>query len=112
MQPKPTVRNGLFLIFTKLSYLQKVKLMAGYVMIIKQYGQQKKNNGNHTILGSNGSNDAKLAKYTNEHNNEWHGYPVSPVRSGDKPTNKILEDWERKELISRPERRKINSGKW
>lgn len=72
----------------------------------------EKSNGTHTILGTNGSSDAKLAKYVVDNNDEWHGYPVSPIRSGDKPPSCILEDWERKGLISRPERRKINSGKW
>jgi hypothetical protein len=72
----------------------------------------ERNDGSHTVLGSNGSNDAKLAKYVVDHNNEWHGYPVSPNRNGDKPSTAILKDWESKELITRPERRKINTGKW
>ncbi|MGR5154871.1 hypothetical protein [Photobacterium swingsii] len=69
-------------------------------------------NGQHTILGSNGSSDAKMAKYTVDHNNEWHGFPIVPIRNGDKPTTRILEDWENKGLITRPQRRKINSGRW
>ncbi|WP_171325086.1 hypothetical protein [Vibrio tubiashii] len=68
--------------------------------------------GQVTVLGYNGNSDAKLAKFIVDHNNEWHGYPISPIRSGDKPPTAILDAWEKKGIISRPERRKINTGKW
>ncbi|GHY53466.1 hypothetical protein VCSRO70_3586 [Vibrio cholerae] len=69
------------------------------------------NGEKHTTLGETDRRVAYMAKYVVDHNNEWHGYPVSPSNA-DRPPSSILDDWENKGLISAPKKRKIVQGKW
>lgn len=69
-------------------------------------------NDEYTTLGNNGESEARLAKYIVDHNNEWHGYPVSTERNGDRPPSEILDKWISRNIISKSVRRKIQQGKW
>ncbi|MEI8656654.1 hypothetical protein [Vibrio sp. Hal054] len=65
-----------------------------------------------TKLGTTGTNDAYMAKYVVDHNGEWHGYPVCPVKDADRPPTHILDDWKDRGIINKAKQAKINRGRW
>lgn len=72
----------------------------------------EKDNGKLTELGTTGQDMAYMAKYTKDHNDEWHGYPVTPLRSADRPPTKILDAWKADDIINKAQQSKIVKGKF
>lgn len=65
------------------------------------------------VVGRNNSNDdLKLAKFVDGNNNEiWHGYPADyMLRSQDRPTTRILQEWVNNGYISKAKMSKIRLG--
>lgn len=51
----------------------------------------------------------KIAKFTEDHNNIWHGYPCYLKRKGDKPSKSILITWVNNNIITKKEMSKISA---
>jgi len=65
-----------------------------------------------TELGKTDKDLAYIAKYVTNHNHEWHGYPVTPSRSADRPPTAILDCWRNGNIITKSQQGKIVKGKW
>lgn len=63
-------------------------------------------------LGTTGQDIAYIAKYVTDHNHEWHGYPVTPSRQADRPPTVILDNWERRGIITRHQQGHIVKGQF
>lgn len=64
------------------------------------------------IIGRTDVNYAFIAKFTSDHNNEWHGYPVTTERSPyDVPHTTILDKWRELNFFSKKEVTDIKRGK-
>lgn len=78
-------------------------------------------NGNDTVIGvesqSNKNSGSKcsglyIAKFTCDHNKEWHGYPISGYKKDDRNIPKrISDDWLSRKLISKRIFNKFQQGK-
>ena len=62
-------------------------------------------------LGDDPENPLYIAKYTTDHNSEWHGYPVHP-RKDDIPPECVLERWREAGLIDKTDKKRIQGGKF
>jgi len=51
----------------------------------------------------------KIAKFTEDHNGVWHGYPCNLKRKSDKPSKSILVKWVNNNIISKKEMSKISA---
>lgn len=71
-----------------------------------------KNNGHLCAIGSSGVESAYIAKFVVDHNHEWHGYPVTPLREADRPPTTILDSWRAEGLINKAQQGKIIKGKF
>lgn len=77
--------------------------------------------GNDTIIGmesqenkNKGSkcSDLYIAKFTCDHNEEWHGYPISGYQNDSRNIPKqISDDWLRRKLISKRIFNRFQQGK-
>ncbi|MDK2777179.1 MAG: hypothetical protein KYX62_05920 [Pseudomonadota bacterium] len=63
------------------------------------------------VLGTTGSQEVYLAKYVQGSNDDWHGYPVSTSRQGDRPPDEVIKDFIEKGIIDKSCRQKILKGK-
>jgi hypothetical protein len=62
-------------------------------------------------IGKDISNDLFFAKFTCDHNKEWHGYPVYPRGAAIPPEN-VLELWRESNFIDKAAKKKIQSGRY
>lgn len=67
-------------------------------------------NENFDRLGVDSAGDLFMAKYW-QNQNEWHGFPVSSKRNGDRPPSSALKDWVRQKYISKSVASRIAQGK-
>lgn len=65
-----------------------------------------------SVLGEDSKGELNLAKYWSDHQNVWHGFPVSPKRTGDRPPSEVLKDWMQKGFVKKREASKIAEGKF
>lgn len=72
----------------------------------------EKKDGVIVELGRTDKDAAYLAKYVTNINNEWHGYPVTPLRQADRPPTKILDAWRNADLITKSQQGRIVKGKF
>ncbi|MDR7344794.1 hypothetical protein J2X14_003236 [Pantoea alhagi] len=64
------------------------------------------------IIGRTDVNYAYIAKFKSDHNNEWHGYPVTAERSPhDVPHTTILDEWKRLKFFSKKEVSDLKKGR-
>lgn len=64
------------------------------------------------VMGRTDKNFAFIAKYTGNHNNEWHGYPVTGERTPhDVPHSYILEAWRKLKFFSKKEATDLKKGR-
>jgi hypothetical protein len=64
------------------------------------------------IMGRTDINYAYIAKFKSNHNNEWHGYPVTAERSPhDVPHSNILEEWRKLKIFSKKEASDLKKGR-
>ncbi|HBX9786210.1 TPA: hypothetical protein P7484_001649 [Klebsiella pneumoniae] len=64
------------------------------------------------IMGRTDINYAYIAKFTSNHNNEWHGYPVTAERAPhDVPHSDILDAWRKLNFFSKKEATDIKKGR-
>lgn len=62
-------------------------------------------------IGEDLFNNLFFAKFTCDHNNEWHGYPVH-ARGVDIPPESVLELWRQSDYIDKTDKKRIQSGKY
>lgn len=72
----------------------------------------EKEGSSYRKLGVTDKEEAYLAKYVTNRNNEWHGYPVTTSRDADRPPTEILDSWRNEGLITKPVQGRIVRGKW
>jgi hypothetical protein len=60
-------------------------------------------------LGEDQIGDLWIAKFVSDHNSEWHGYPVRPVKS-DIPPAGAIEAWHKAGRIDLPDARRMQKG--
>ncbi|MBR9902610.1 MAG: hypothetical protein GYB15_01435 [Gammaproteobacteria bacterium] len=72
----------------------------------------EKDGSNVVELGTDGMGSAYMAKFVSNHNHEWHGYPVTPSRSADRPPTSVLDSWRNDGLINKSQQGKIVKGRW
>lgn len=64
------------------------------------------------IMGQTDINYAYIAKFTTNHNAEWHGYPVTGERTPhDVPHSDILETWRKLKFFSKKEATDLKRGR-
>lgn len=64
------------------------------------------------IIGRTDVNYAYIAKFKSDHNNEWHGYPVTAERTPhDVPHTTILDEWKRLKFFSKKEVSDLKKGR-
>jgi len=62
------------------------------------------NTNTKTIMGRTDTNYAYIGKFVSNHNNEWHGYPVTAERvPEDLPHVTILNKWKKLDYFSKKE---------
>lgn len=65
-----------------------------------------------TIMGQTDVDYAYIAKFTSDHGDEWHGYPVTAKRSPhDVPHTKILERWRKLNFFTKKEVTDLKRGR-
>ncbi|ENJ5959321.1 hypothetical protein AB1Z15_000510 [Vibrio parahaemolyticus] len=65
------------------------------------------------VLGDSGNARSKpyYAKFVVDNNHEWHGYPVSSKRPNDRPPTKVLDSWQKDNLITKKQQNNITKGR-
>lgn len=64
------------------------------------------------IMGQTDVNYAYIAKFKSDHNDEWHGYPVTAERAPhDIPHTTILDEWKKLKFFSKKEVSDLKKGR-
>lgn len=65
-----------------------------------------------TIMGKTDVDYAYIAKFVSDHDDEWHGYPVTAKRSPhDVPHTEILERWRKLNFFTKKEITDMKKGR-
>lgn len=67
--------------------------------------------GTHEPIGETDINDAYIAKYVVNNDQEWHGYPVTGLRRNDIPSSAILQILRENHLLEKKYMSNLSSGR-
>lgn len=63
------------------------------------------------VIGEGTNGNLFIAKYSPDQDN-WHGFPVSPKRDGDRPPSETLKDWVNRGFVRKSVATKMAQGKF